>query len=171
MHLCSANKEKKRPVMIHRAVLGSVERLTAILTESYAGKWPFWLSPRQAIIVTVHKSVDDYAKDVESKIFEAGFEVEFDEDSGETLNKRIRNAQLALYNYILVIGPAEKEHGTVNVRTREEQVPPINTPPIYIHSQPPAITLQYIADSWRSKCGSVVGELQKAPRRVHERLR
>ena len=109
-------------MMIHRAVLGSVERLTAVLTENYAGRWPFWLSPRQAVIVTVHKSCDDYAKEVYSKIFEAGFEVEFDEDTNQTLNKRIRNAQLELFNYILVIGPAEKEHGTVNVRTRENEV-------------------------------------------------
>ena len=57
----SETGEKKRPVIIHRAVLGSVERMMAILSESYAGKWPFWLSPRQACVVPVGPAFDDYA--------------------------------------------------------------------------------------------------------------
>lgn len=56
--------EKKRPVMIHRAILGSVERMIAVLTESYAGKWPFWLSPRQAMIIPVAVPFNDYATKV-----------------------------------------------------------------------------------------------------------
>uniref|UniRef100_A0A914HFJ7 threonine--tRNA ligase n=1 Tax=Globodera rostochiensis TaxID=31243 RepID=A0A914HFJ7_GLORO len=116
------NKERHRPVMIHRAILGSIERMVAILTENCAGKWPFWLSPRQAMIIVVHKSVSDYASKVFRRIFDAGFEVEFDEDSPDTLNKRIRNAQLAQFNFILVIGQQEKNNGTVNVRTRDNQV-------------------------------------------------
>ncbi|EFO85746.1 CRE-TARS-1 protein [Caenorhabditis remanei] len=114
--------EKQRPVMIHRAVLGSVERMTAILTESYGGKWPFWLSPRQCKIITVHESVRDYASDVKKKIFEAGFEVEYDATCGDTMNKQVRNSQLAQFNFILVIGAKEKENGTVNVRTRDNAV-------------------------------------------------
>lgn len=74
------------------------------------------------MVITVHKSVSEYASKVHSTIYEAGFEVEFDEDSADTLNKRIRSAQLAQFNFILVIGQAEQEHGTVNVRTRDNQV-------------------------------------------------
>lgn len=74
------------------------------------------------MIIVVHKSVSDYASGVFRRIFDAGFEVEFDEDSPDTLNKRIRNAQLAQFNFILVIGQQEKSNGTVNVRTRDNQV-------------------------------------------------
>jgi threonyl-tRNA synthetase len=74
------------------------------------------------MIVVVHKSVSDYAREVYEKVFAAGFEVEFDEDSPDTLNKRIRNAQLEQFNFILVVGQAEKDHRTVNVRTRDNQV-------------------------------------------------
>ena len=108
--------------MIHRAILGSMERVVAILTENCAGKWPFWLSPRQAKIIVVHHSVKDYAAQVRERLFDAGFEVEFDEDSPDTLNKRIRSAQLEQFNFILVIGQVEKNNGTVNVRTRDNQV-------------------------------------------------
>ncbi|CAK5034820.1 unnamed protein product [Meloidogyne enterolobii] len=122
LHYFDENKERHRPVMIHRAILGSVERLIAILAENYAGKWPFWLSPRQAKIICVHPNIVDYATQVKEKIFNSGFEIEFDEDCPDTLNKRIRNAQLEQFNFILVVGKREKENGTVNVRTRDNQV-------------------------------------------------
>ena len=108
--------------MIHRAVLGSVERMAAILTESFGGKWPFWLSPRQAKVITVHDSVNDYAVQVQKKIYDAGFEIEFEQNCSDTLNRQVRNAQLSQFNFILVIGPKEKENGTVNVRTRDNAV-------------------------------------------------
>ncbi|GMT34356.1 hypothetical protein PFISCL1PPCAC_25653, partial [Pristionchus fissidentatus] len=114
--------EKHRPVMIHRAVLGSIERMTAILTESFAGKWPFWLSPRQAKVITVHATVNEYAAGVKQRLFEEGFEVVFDEGCPDTLNKQIRNAQLEQFNFILVVGAKEMENGTVNVRTRDNAV-------------------------------------------------
>ena len=106
-----------RPVIIHRAVLGSVERMTAILAENYGGRWPFWLSPRQAKIICIHKVVNEYAENVRSQIFDAGFEVDFFPDTQDTLNKQIRTAELERYNFILVVGPKEVENGTVNVRT------------------------------------------------------
>merc|ERR1712048_230261 len=112
--------DKKRPVMIHRAILGSVERQMAILTENYGGKWPFWLSPRQAIVIPVNPKFDTYAEEVKSKLF--GYRVDVNVDAGETLNKKIRNAQLAQYNFILVVGEKEQEGGTVNVRTRDNKV-------------------------------------------------
>ncbi|KAK6044083.1 anticodon binding domain protein [Cooperia oncophora] len=90
--------------MIHRAVLGSVERMAAILTENYGGKMAIWLSPRQAKVITVHESVNPYARQVKEKLYNAGFEVEFDEGCPDTLNKQIRNAQLAQFNFILVVG-------------------------------------------------------------------
>lgn len=93
--------EKHKPVIIHRAVLGSVERMIAILTESCAGKWPFWLSPRQVCIVPVGPSLNDYAQEIYTKLYDAGFQVEVDVDPGDTLNKKIRNAQLAQFNFIL----------------------------------------------------------------------
>lgn len=97
----SESGEKKRPVIIHRAILGSVERMVAILTESYAGKWPFWLSPRQVMIIPVGPSYDDYAENVKQKVYDAGFMAEVDIDAGDTMNKKIRNAQLAQFNFIL----------------------------------------------------------------------
>ncbi|KAB7499883.1 Threonine--tRNA ligase, cytoplasmic [Armadillidium nasatum] len=122
LNYVSESGEKKRPVIIHRAILGSVERMIAVLTESYGGKWPFWLSPRQGMVVPVVTPFDDYAKSVRDTLYEAGFEVDVNLDSGETLNKKIRNAQLEQYNFIFVVGEKEKEHGTVNVRTRDNKV-------------------------------------------------
>ncbi|XP_045537656.1 threonine--tRNA ligase 1, cytoplasmic [Papilio machaon] len=118
----SESGEKKRPVIIHRAILGSVERMVAILSESYAGKWPLWLSPRQVCVVPVGPSLDQYATTVNEKLFANGFMSEVDTDPGDTLNKKVRNAQLAQFNYILVVGEREKNSGTVNVRTRDNKV-------------------------------------------------
>jgi threonyl-tRNA synthetase len=111
----------ERPVMIHRAVLGSVERMIAILTEHFAGKWPFFLSPRQAQVVPVSKIYTDYALEVQKKIVGAGFYCDVD-TSCRTLNKMVREAQLAQYNYILVVGATEAEAGTANVRSRDNEV-------------------------------------------------
>ncbi|CAB3384843.1 Hypothetical predicted protein [Cloeon dipterum] len=116
------NGDKIRPVIIHRAILGSVERMIAIITESCAGKWPFWLSPRQCIVVPVGPQFDAYAQEVKKNIHDAGFVCEADVDSGDTMNKKIRNAQLAQYNFILVVGEREKTAHTVNVRTRDQKV-------------------------------------------------
>lgn len=118
----SESGERKRPVIIHRAILGSVERMIAILTESFGGKWPFWLSPRQAIVVPVDPVFEEYAKEVRDRIHAAGFQCEVDLDHSNTLNKKIRNAQLAQHNYILVVGEREKSSGTVNIRTRDNKV-------------------------------------------------
>ncbi|XP_029436545.1 threonine--tRNA ligase, mitochondrial isoform X4 [Rhinatrema bivittatum] len=92
-----------RPVMIHRAVLGSVERMVAILAENYAGKWPLWLSPFQVMVIPVVPSINMYAEEVHRRIHEAGFMVDLDVDSGTTLNRKIRKAQLSQYNFLLGI--------------------------------------------------------------------
>ncbi|XP_060857155.1 threonine--tRNA ligase 1, cytoplasmic-like isoform X1 [Metopolophium dirhodum] len=122
LNFISESGEKKRPVIIHRAIFGSVERMIAILTESFAGKWPFWLSPRQAIVIPVGPQFDEYSEKVKKEIYEAGFMCDVDVDHGDTLNKKIRNAQLAQYNFILVVGDKEKTANTVNVRTRDNNV-------------------------------------------------
>nr|KAF6442524.1 hypothetical protein HJG63_018883 [Rousettus aegyptiacus] len=114
--------DKKKPVIIHRAILGSVERMIAILTENYGGKWPFWLSPRQVMVVAVGPTCDEYAQKVRQQFHDAKFMADVDLDPGCTLNKKIRNAQLAQYNFILVVGEKEKSGGTVNIRTRDNKV-------------------------------------------------
>ncbi|XP_078488966.1 threonine--tRNA ligase 1, cytoplasmic isoform X2 [Ciona intestinalis] len=114
--------EKKRPVIIHRAILGSMERMIAILTENYAGKWPLWLSPRQVMILAVSSKYDEYAESVRLRMHEAGIQVDLEKDPGLTLNKKIRTAQLEQYNFILVVGEKEETNGTVNIRTRDNKV-------------------------------------------------
>uniref|UniRef100_A0A8C4EQE9 threonine--tRNA ligase n=1 Tax=Dicentrarchus labrax TaxID=13489 RepID=A0A8C4EQE9_DICLA len=107
-----------RPVMIHRAVLGSLERMIAILAENFGGKWPLWLSPMQVMVIPVGGNSESYGKQVVQQFHEAGFMVDLNDDQGATLNKKIRSAQLAQYNYIFVVGDKESESGTVNVRSR-----------------------------------------------------
>uniref|UniRef100_A0A669EC00 threonine--tRNA ligase n=1 Tax=Oreochromis niloticus TaxID=8128 RepID=A0A669EC00_ORENI len=110
----------KRPVIIHRAILGSVERMIAILTENYGGKWPLWLSPRQVMVVPVGPTCEEYAE--KQEFHSSGLMTDVDLDPSCTLNKKIRNAQLAQYNFILVVGEKEKTSNTVNVRTRDNKV-------------------------------------------------
>lgn len=114
--------DKRRPVIIHRAILGSVERMIAILTENYGGKWPLWLSPRQVMVVPVGPTCEEYAQKVQQEFHIAGLMSDVDLDPGCTLNKKIRNAQLSQYNFILVVGEKEKTSNTVNVRTRDNKV-------------------------------------------------
>lgn len=114
--------DKKRPVIIHRAILGSVERMIAILTENYGGKWPLWLSPRQVMVVPVGPTCEEYAEKIKQEFHSSGLMTDVDLDPSCTLNKKIRNAQLAQYNFILVVGEKEKTSNTVNVRTRDNKV-------------------------------------------------
>merc|ERR1712020_443757 len=114
--------EKQAPVMIHRAILGSVERMIAVLTENFAGKWPFWLSPRQAMVVPVGPTFNEYAANVRDQLKSEGYMCEADLDNSNTMNKKVRNAQLAQYNFIFVVGEKEKENNTVNIRTRDNKV-------------------------------------------------
>ncbi|PFH62557.1 hypothetical protein XA68_13139 [Ophiocordyceps unilateralis] len=109
-----------RPVMIHRAVLGSFERMIGILTEHFAGKWPFWLSPRQVLVVPVMPGVNDYAQEVQKALHEAGLFADADL-SGNTFQKKIRTGQLEQYNFIFVVGAEEAKSRTVNIRNRDDQ--------------------------------------------------
>ncbi|XP_062025534.1 threonine--tRNA ligase, mitochondrial 1-like [Rosa rugosa] len=121
MYYSAEGEEGKReaPVMIHRAILGSVERMFAILLEHYKGKWPFWLSPRQAIVCPVSDKSQPYAQQVRDKIFQSGYCVDVD-TSDRTIQKKVREAQMAQYNYILVVGEEEVKTGQVSVRVRDK---------------------------------------------------
>jgi threonyl-tRNA synthetase len=114
-------KQFARPVMIHRAMLGSVERMFAVLCEHYGGKWPLWLSPRQVMLIPVHASWNEYCEQVRKKLHAARFFVDVDL-SRNTFQKKVRNAQVAQYNYQLVVGEQEVKNGTVNIRNRENVV-------------------------------------------------
>nr|XP_019582175.1 PREDICTED: probable threonine--tRNA ligase 2, cytoplasmic isoform X1 [Rhinolophus sinicus] len=114
--------DKKNPVIIHRAILGSVERMIAILSENYGGKWPLWLSPRQVMVIPMEPTDEKYALQVSSEFFEEGFMTDVDLDHNFTLNRKIRNALLAQYNFILVVGENEKTNKAVNVRTRDNKI-------------------------------------------------
>jgi len=109
----------ERPVMIHRAILGTVERMTGILTEHFAGKWPLWLSPRQLMVCPVAHTFDGYADYVARQFVLHGFVAEAD-TSSKTLNNKLREAQLAQFNYIAVVGEAEQTGVTVTLRRRGE---------------------------------------------------
>ncbi|KAK7519932.1 threonyl-tRNA synthetase-like protein [Phyllosticta citriasiana] len=109
-----------RPVMIHRAIYGSFERFIAILTEHFAGKWPFWLSPRQILIVPVMPAVNDYVHELQSIFRSKGMNVDVDV-SGNTMQKKIRTGQLQQYNFIFVVGAEEKTQRKVNIRNRDDQ--------------------------------------------------
>ncbi|KAI9755834.1 MAG: CDP-diacylglycerol-serine O-phosphatidyltransferase [Chaenotheca gracillima] len=109
-----------RPVMIHRAIIGSFERFIAILTEHFAGKWPFWLSPRQILVVPVMPVVNDYVIEVQKIFHKEGMYVDID-ISGNTMQKKIREGQLLSYNFIFVVGAQERDSRTVNIRNRDDQ--------------------------------------------------
>ena len=106
---------KKRPVMLHRAILGSLERFIGILIENHAGAMPLWLSPVQIVIATITNDSDDYAKSVYEKLKTAGFRCELDLDA-QKINSKIREHSMQKIPYILAIGKREAEDKTVAVR-------------------------------------------------------
>jgi threonyl-tRNA synthetase len=113
--------EFKRPIMIHRAIFGSIERFLGILIEHFAGKFPFWMSPMPIRIIPVAEAHNEYAFEVQKKIQEGGFTCSVDA-SEESLSKRIRNAQLQQVNYMLTIGDQEISHKMISLRTRDNVV-------------------------------------------------
>jgi len=116
-----ADGSRHRPIMLHRAIYGSIERFFGILIEHFSGKFPLWLSPLQARVLTVADRHQDYAEGVAKKLREAGFHVDVDH-SGESVSKKVRNAQLTQINYILTAGDKEMENKTINLRTRDNVV-------------------------------------------------
>ncbi|HUH50082.1 MAG TPA: threonine--tRNA ligase, partial [Mycoplana sp.] len=107
--------ERHRPVMLHRAILGSYERFIGILIEHHAGKFPLWLAPVQAVVATIVSDGDDYAKDVAARMTAAGLRAEVDLRN-EKINYKVREHSLAKVPCLLVIGRREAEEGTVALR-------------------------------------------------------
>ena len=113
--------DKHRPIMLHRVIFGSIERFIGILTEHYAGRFPVWLAPVQARVLSVSEKSFDYAAQVAAKLKAAGIRMELD-NSDNKIGYKIREAQLQKIPYMLVLGEKESDDGTiVTVRTREGQ--------------------------------------------------
>ena len=110
--------KKHQPVMVHRALYGSIERFFGILVEHYTGAFPVWLAPVQVAVLPITDRQQDYARTVYQKLIDAGFRAEFD-DRKEKVNLKIRDAQMQKVPYMLVIGDREAEAGTVAVRHRK----------------------------------------------------
>ena len=109
--------QKHRPVMIHRVVLGSIERFIGVITEHFAGAFPTWLSPVQVEVLTITERADEYARDIAAKLDKAGFRAETDLRN-EKIGKKIREATLSKIPYMLVVGDRDIENKTVSVRHR-----------------------------------------------------
>jgi len=110
-----SDNAKHRPVMIHRAPFGSMERFVAVLLEHTAGHFPLWLAPEQAVIIPVSDKYLDYAKEVAAKLEEDDVRLMID-DRNETLGRKIRDNQLKRVPYMLIVGEKEAQNGEVSVR-------------------------------------------------------
>jgi threonyl-tRNA synthetase len=121
LYYIDKDNQKHRPIMIHRTIFGSIERFLGILTEHFAGKFPIWMAPTQAIILPINDDLVAYSTEVLDILKNAGLRVEIDSRT-ESLNKKVREAQLQYIPLILTIGGKEKEAGTLSVRTLDGNV-------------------------------------------------
>jgi threonyl-tRNA synthetase len=121
LYYIGKDNEKHRPFMIHRVVYGSIERFLGILIEHFAGKFPLWLTPIQAVVLAINDEIVPYARTVKMKLENAGLRIELDGRT-ESLNRKVRDAQLSKIPLILTIGKKEKESDTLSVRTLEGNV-------------------------------------------------
>jgi threonyl-tRNA synthetase len=115
------DNQRRRPIMIHRTVLGSIERFFGILIEHFAGKYPLWLAPVQAVVLPINDDLAPYAGEVRDDLSDVGLRVELD-DRAESLNKKVRESQLRQIPLILTIGAKEQAAGTLSVRTLDGNV-------------------------------------------------
>ena len=115
------NNEKRRPLMIHRVIYGSIERFFGILIEHFAGKFPLWMTPVQVIILPINDDLIPYANEVMTTLAKEGLRAELDSRT-ESLNKKVREAQVNKIPLILTIGKKEKESGSLSVRTLDGNV-------------------------------------------------
>lgn len=113
------NNEKKRPVMIHRTILGSIERFMGILIEHYAGKFPVWIAPIQATVLPISDKFNDYAYEIKKEMEDRGIRVSID-DRAEKIGFKIREARLQRIPYMLIVGEKEVEDRLVSVNKRDE---------------------------------------------------
>jgi threonyl-tRNA synthetase len=118
LHYVGADNERHRPIMIHRALFGSLERFFAVLVEHYAGAFPLWLAPVQATVLPVADRHDAYANRLVDRLNAEGYRAEMIDGSAGALGNRIRNAKLQKVPYVLVVGDDDVEHGTVGVNKR-----------------------------------------------------
>jgi threonyl-tRNA synthetase len=115
------DNQRRRPIMIHRTVLGSLERFFGILIEHFAGKYPLWMAPVQAVVLPINDDLAPFAGSVCDDLQQAGLRAELD-DRAESLNKKIREAQLGQIPLILTIGAKEQASGNLSVRTLDGNV-------------------------------------------------
>jgi threonyl-tRNA synthetase len=128
IHYTGADNERHRPIMIHRALFGSVERFFGVLVEHYAGAFPAWLAPVQVAVLSVADRHDDYARAVASTLHDAGRRVEVIDGHAGALGARIRRAKLEKIPYVLVVGDDDVEHRTVGVNARGSDAPERGVP-------------------------------------------
>ncbi|MDE5812553.1 MAG: threonine--tRNA ligase [Muribaculaceae bacterium] len=114
-----ADNQKHRPVMIHRAPFGSMERFVAVLLEHTAGRFPLWLAPEQAVILPISEKFNDYAYEVAKELQKSDIRVEVD-DRNEKIGKKIRESELRRVPYMLIVGEKEAENGEISVRKQGE---------------------------------------------------
>ncbi|MFO7314558.1 threonine--tRNA ligase [Rhodothermus marinus] len=119
LYYIGADNQKHRPVMIHRAPFGSLERFIGVLIEHCAGNFPLWLAPVQVAVLPLSDELNDYAEAVGRRLLEAGFRVEVDTRT-ETIGYKIRQAEVQKIPYMLIVGRREREAGTVAVRKHGE---------------------------------------------------
>jgi len=117
LHYTDRDGKQKTPVVIHRALYGSLERFIGILTEQFSGKFPFWLSPLQIGVVPVHPEHEAYAKEVTKKLADAGYRINIDTTDG-TMGNKIKSFRNQAVPYIVILGEKEVSEGTVSLRTR-----------------------------------------------------
>jgi threonyl-tRNA synthetase len=112
--------KEKRPIMLHRAIYGSLERFIGIITENYNGNFPLWLSPNQVMVVNMNEEHLEFTKEIYQKLLAAGIRAEIN-DKNESLGKKAREAQVQRFNYLVTIGEAEKNEKVISVRSRDSR--------------------------------------------------
>jgi len=121
LNYIGADNEKHRPIMIHRVIYGSIERFFGILVEHFAGRFPLWLTPVQVCLLPINDSLAPYAREIQQEFEAQGIRTETD-DRTESLNKKVRDAQMNKIPLIVTIGEKEKQAGTLSVRTLDGHV-------------------------------------------------
>ena len=119
------NNDRARPVMLHRAILGSLERFIGILIENHAGSFPLWLAPVQMVVMNITENQADYCREVVEKLRAEGFRVELDLRN-EKIGYKIRDNSQYRFPYQIVVGDKEKENGQVAVRRKAEDLGSLN---------------------------------------------
>jgi threonyl-tRNA synthetase len=127
LHYVGADNERHRPIMIHRALFGSIERFFAVLVEHYAGAFPAWLAPVQARVLSVRDDHDEYAIRIADRLRAEGFRADF-VAADEPLGARIRKAKLEKLPYVLVVGDDDVASGTLGVNARGSERPERDVP-------------------------------------------